>query len=112
MIKLYADTGQSELERNKISVLTLSWTIVHPINENSPIDGLSQADLENANAEFVIFLKAFDDTFSQTVHSRTSYSYNRIVWDAKFKSVIETNEDGILTLDMAGISSYENLGHI
>jgi inward rectifier potassium channel len=97
------------LERNKITILSLSWTLVHPINETSPLSGLSANDLKDGNAEFVIFLKAFDDTFSQTVHSRTSYGHESIVWNAKFKSVIEPDASGVLTLDMAGINNYELL---
>ncbi|MDB5121690.1 MAG: ion transporter [Sphingobacteriales bacterium] len=99
------------LERNKISILTLSWTVVHPINSESPLWELTTADLKENKAEFIIFLKAFDDTFSQTVHSRTSYSYERVVWKAKFKSAIETDSNGILTLDMGAISDYELLTH-
>lgn len=98
-----------ELERSKISILALSWTVVHPITSESPLWGLTPADLKENKAEFVIFLKAFDDTFSQTVHSRTSYSYERVVWKAKFKSIIETDSNGILTLNMAGISDFESL---
>ncbi len=96
-----------ELERKKISLLTLSWTVVHPINEESPLNGLKHEDLDKGDAEFLVMLKAFDDTFSQTVHSRTSYQYEEVVWDAKFKPVIETDEDGILTLDMSKINDFE-----
>jgi inward rectifier potassium channel len=96
-----------ELERKKINLLTLSWTIVHPIDEKSPINGLTAEDLDKGDAEFIVMLKAFDDTFSQTVHSRTSYQYEEVVWDAKFKPVIETDETGILTLDMSKINDFE-----
>ncbi len=96
-----------ELERKKISLLTLSWTIVHPINEESPIKGLTAGDLDKGDAEFLVMLKAFDDTFSQTVHSRTSYQYEEIIWDAKFKPVIETDDNGILILDMSKINDFE-----
>ena len=96
-----------ELERKKISLLTLSWTVVHPIDEKSQINGLTAEDLDKGDAEFLVMIKAFDDTFSQTVHSRTSYQYEEIIWDAKFRPVIETDEDGILTLDMAKINAFE-----
>ncbi|HYK76714.1 MAG TPA: ion channel [Daejeonella sp.] len=98
-----------DLERNKISLLTLSWTIVHPIDEKSPLFGLNSKDMEEGGAEFLVLLKAFDDTFSQTVHSRTSYQHKELIWDAKFKRVITTDLEGILTLDIAGISDYERL---
>jgi len=98
-----------ELERNKINLLTLSWTIVHEIDENSPLYGLNASDLDKCDAEFLIMLKAFDDTFSQTVHSRTSYQNEEMVWDAKFKPVYKPDGNGIFTVDLSLISAYDKV---
>ena len=98
-----------ELERSHINMLILSWTIVHRVNEKSPIWGFKQSDLDDGDVKLIILLKAFDDTFSQRVHSRTSYQYEEIVWNAKFVQIIEPNKDGILCLNMAGLSDFEKL---
>ena len=98
-----------ELERSHINMLILSWTIVHRVNEKSPIWGFKQSDLDDGDVKLIILLKAFDDTFSQRVHSRTSYQYEEIVWNAKFVPIIEPNKDGILSLNMAGFSDFEKL---
>jgi inward rectifier potassium channel len=98
-----------KLERDKINLLTLSWTIVHPIDENSPVYGLTPEDLDKSDAEFLVLLKAFDDTFSQTVHSRTSYQNEEIVWDAKFKPVYMPDENGIFTIHLSLISAYNTV---
>jgi inward rectifier potassium channel len=96
-----------ELERSKVSVLTLNWTVVHPLDENSPLIDMTADDLEKTEAGFAVLLRAFDDTFSQTVHSRTAYQAHEIVWGAKFKPVFERAEDGRIVLDLARISDYE-----
>jgi inward rectifier potassium channel len=96
-----------EVERRKVSVLTMNWTIVHPLNENSPLVDMTKEDLQNSEASFAILLRAFDDTFSQTVHSRTSYQCNEIVWDAKFKPVFNRDENGRIVLDLSKISAYD-----
>ncbi len=75
------------LEREKVAFFPLSWTVVHPIDRNSPLYGLTQADLISADAEFLILLTGIDETFSETVHSRSSYKHNEIVWGAKFINV-------------------------
>jgi inward rectifier potassium channel len=98
-----------ELERSKISLLTLSWTIVHPVDENSPIYGMTAEYLDKCDAEFLVMLKAFDDTFSQTVHSRTSYQNEEMIWDAKFKPVYKPDENGVFTIDLSLISDYERV---
>lgn len=99
-----------ELERKRVSMLSLNWTVVHPLNDDSPLRDITHEDLVKTEASFAVLLKAFDDTFSQTVHSRTSYQYDEIVWDAKFKPVFERDEDGLMVLDLSKISDHEKLG--
>jgi inward rectifier potassium channel len=96
-----------ELERKRVSLLTLNWTVVHPLNDDSPIKDATYEDLEKSEAMFSILLKAFDDTFSQTVHSRTSYQFDEIVWDAKFSPVVSRDTNGRMVLDLGKISDYE-----
>jgi inward rectifier potassium channel len=98
-----------EVERKKVSVLTINWTIVHPLDENSPLNEMTKEDLINSEATFAVLLRAFDDTFSQTVHSRTSYQAHEIVWGAKFKPAFDRGEDGRIVLDLSRISEHEVL---
>ncbi|MDO3642798.1 ion channel [Mucilaginibacter sp. L3T2-6] len=96
-----------ELERRKVSVLTLNWTVVHPLDENSPLSDMTKQDLIDSEAGFAILLRAFDDTFSQTVHSRTQYQAHEIIWGAKFTPVFNRDEDGRIALDLSKISDHE-----
>ncbi|MGZ3757902.1 MAG: ion channel [Mucilaginibacter sp.] len=96
-----------EVERRHVSVLTLNWTIVHPLDEKSPLYNMTAADLERTEASFAVLLRAFDDTFSQTVHSRTAYQYHEMVWGAKFKPTFDRDEDGRIVLDLSKISAHE-----
>lgn len=75
------------LEIERISFLALSWTIVHPIDENSPFFGLSTADLQSRDAEIIILLKGTSDTISQTIYSRHSYKPNDLLTGRKFKVI-------------------------
>ena len=96
-----------DMEISKINSLALSWTIVHPINEASPFYGLSNEDIKSTDIEIMVFVKAFDEVFSNNVVSRTSYVSNEIVWGAKFNMMYHPNEDmskTILTLDK--LNSY------
>lgn len=98
-----------ELERNKITMLSMSWTVVHPIDEKSPLKDLTYDDLKNSDAEFLIFFKAFDDTFADTVHTRTSYRYDQVVFGAKFITVIGKGKDGAPELNFSGINDFEKV---
>lgn len=70
------------VERDKIMLFPLTWTVVHPIDADSPLYGKSAADFEDLQAEFMILIKAWDETFAQTVHQRFSYRYSEVVWEA------------------------------
>jgi inward rectifier potassium channel len=96
-----------ELERSKVSVLTLNWTVVHPLDENSPMIDMTKDDMIKSEAGFAILLRAFDDTFSQTVHSRTQYQAHEIIWGAKFIPVFNRDADGRIVLDLSKISDYD-----
>lgn len=96
-----------ELELTKITFFPMTWTINHPITENSPIHAMNYTDLKDVNAEFLIILNGFDDTFSQTVHRRFSYTIDEVVCGAKFVSVFTENEKGQIVQDINKISDYE-----
>ncbi len=98
-----------ELERKEVSILTLSWTVVHALDENSPLRDMTLDELRRTEASFSVLLKAFDDTFSQTVHSRAAYQYNDMIWNAKFKPAFDRNEDGRIVLDLSKIHHYAEI---
>ena len=98
-----------ELVTKNILFLPLNWTIVHVINEDSPLFGLTQEDYISGNAEFMILIKGFDDTFSQVVHSRYSYTADEMIWGAKFVRPYFVNEAGQTILDSALLDKYNSV---
>ncbi|MGG9971886.1 ion channel [Ferruginibacter sp. SUN002] len=96
-----------EMEYNTVNALPLSWTIVHPINEDSPFYRFSLEDFKTGKAEILLFLKAFDDMFSNTVAARTSYTLNELVIGAKFLPMFHRSADsGKTILDITKLNSY------
>ncbi len=81
-----------ELERSLVTFFPLNWTVVHPIDERSPLHGWDEDMLRDSEAEVLILLSATDDTFAQVVHNRASYTADEIVWGARFVPIL--NEDG------------------
>ncbi len=95
-----------KLERDTIYFLALTWTIVHPLDETSPLFGKTAEDLERLQAEFVVLIKAFDDTFSQAVHTRYSYRYDEVTWQAKFEPAFEIDSNGDMVLNLDRVGSH------
>jgi len=95
------------LERPAIYFLPLTWTIVHPIDEKSPLFGKTSEDLASSQTEVLILIKAFDDTFGQFVHSRYSYRFDEIRWGARFLPAFSITDDGDMALELNRLSELE-----
>jgi len=112
----YLDKGDSrftrkyyplKLEIKFIYFFPLPWTIVHPIDEDSPLYGKTTKDLQELEAELLIMVKGFDDSFSQHVITRSSYKYDEIDWDVKFVRAYTTDETGETIVDLEKVSEIE-----
>ena len=77
---------QLTLERSRIDTLSMNWTVVHPINEESPLLNFTQTDFQtpDLDIEMLVQVTGFDPVFSNQVMARTSYTYEEMVWGAKF----------------------------
>ena len=87
-----------DLELQKISALNLSWTLVHPITEDSPLYNFTKEDYANLRGEILVYIKTFDDMFSNTVAIRTSYTFEEVVYGAKFESMYSRSIDNSKTI--------------
>jgi len=98
------------LERNKVDSLMMNWTVVHPIDENSPLLGLAPEDYKSSDLEVYVRVKGFDDVYSTTVIQRTSYLYDEIIFNAKFLPMFHESDDGKTTIvELDKLSSYKKL---
>jgi inward rectifier potassium channel len=96
---------QLKLERDQVLFMPLTWTVVHPIDGESPMFGLNAEDLERLQAEVMILLKAYDDTFSQTVLARYSYRYDEIAWNQHFAPAFSVDLGGDLVLELQKVGA-------
>jgi inward rectifier potassium channel len=88
------------LERRSIYFFALTWTVVHPIDAASPFFGKTREDLARLEAELLVLIEGFDDTFSQVVHSMYSYRHDEIVWGAKFVPAFKVDSKGDLVVEV------------
>ncbi len=88
------------LVRTGVLFFPLTWTIVHPIDKDSPLFGKTAKDLERLQAELLILIKGFDETFGQEVLSRYSYTYEEFIWDGRFAQAFHVDSNGHLVLNV------------
>ncbi len=104
-VSLFAETITSEghrmrrfqdlkLERSRQSMFALSWTLIHRIDDASPLHGHTRDSLEAIFGEIVVALNGVDDVFAQRIYARHSYLPDEILWDRQFADVLTTDADG------------------
>lgn len=89
------------LERPSTPIIGLSWTLIHPIDEQSPLWGLTAADLARDSDLLVASISGYDESISASVVARQTYTAGAILFDHEFVDVIDQLPTGEVVLDMA-----------
>jgi inward rectifier potassium channel len=88
-----------QLVRSQSPIFALTWTVMHVIDENSPLYKLTAKDLVEQQAEIVITLTGIDETVSQTIHARHSFVASEVLWDMRFVDIISRTPEGKRVVD-------------
>lgn len=88
------------LARPKVAFFPLAWTVVHPIDADSPLAGSTDEDLRQTQAEVLVQIRGMDDTLFQTVRARTSYKADELVWNARFADMYRREVPGRVAVDV------------
>ena len=97
-----------ELEISKVNALSLSWTLVHPITEESPLYNFTKEQFENVKGEIMVFIKVYDDMYSTHVVKRASYTFEEIVFGATFSPMFSrSNDDNKTILHIDKLNQFE-----
>ena len=93
--------------RSKSPLFSLTWQIMHHIDEMSPLSGETPQSLAARHAEVVVVLKGLDETFAQTIHARTSYTPDEIVWGRRLVDIFSWDEQGRRVIDYTHFHDLE-----
>lgn len=88
-----------KLERNYSPLFSLSWTIIHVINNESPFYQKSFEEIKKTNSEFFVIFNGTDGTRSQTIHDFYSYSTDNLLNEQYFVDIISKKDDGTRLID-------------
>ncbi|HEV8321162.1 MAG TPA: ion channel [Myxococcota bacterium] len=97
------------LLRHSNPIFALTWTVISPITDRSPLHGMTPASLAEAQAEVIASLIGIDETSSQTVHARWSYVAREILWDMRFVDILSERPDGKRQVDYRVFHDVEPL---
>jgi inward rectifier potassium channel len=85
--------------RSRSPLFFMTWQVMHPVTESSPLYGETQASLLAAQAEILVVMKGIDETFVSTIHARTSYRPDELVWGRGLADIFTADEHGRRAID-------------
>ncbi len=88
-----------QLLRSQSPLFTLTWTVMHPIDESSPLYGVTPDKMLEDETELVITLTGIDETVSQSIHARHSFVTEEILWNMRFVDILSKTRDGRRSID-------------
>jgi len=91
------------LLKSENPAFALSWTLFHPIDAESPLHRLSEAEIKAQDLTFVVSVTGLDETSSQTMHGRETFSSQDLHFDHEFADMITIDDDGVRHVDYARI---------
>ncbi len=86
-------------EHNRSPLFTLTWTVMHVIDEASPLHGATPDTLAAAGAAFIVTITGLDETLAQTIHARHVYRPADLRWDQRFADILSRGEDDDAIVD-------------
>jgi inward rectifier potassium channel len=89
-----------KLMRSRNSLFALSWTVMHRIDQDSPLYGLTPQDMEDQDMEIVVMLNGLDEILADRIYARHAYWADEIVWNHRFVDVISVTPGGERMLDL------------
>jgi inward rectifier potassium channel len=88
-----------KLSRHRTPSFSLTWNIMHPIDEESPLYYETAASLGEKQAQLIVSIIGMDETTAYTIHSRNIYSAQEIIWNHRFADVVRTTPAGDRFID-------------
>jgi inward rectifier potassium channel len=93
--------------RSRSPIFFLTWTVMHRIDESSPLWGETRDSLMGKHAEIIVVMKGIDETFVSTIHARTSYTPDEIIWDRRLADIFITDGAGRRFIDFRRFHELE-----
>jgi len=97
------------LLRDSTPMLALTWLVMHPIDEKSPLYGLSKVDFDSKEIAIIATVTGLDETLSQTIHAKTTYLNKDILWNNRFTDMFRENEKGEQFIDLRGLNNVVSI---
>jgi inward rectifier potassium channel len=98
-----------KLVREQHPAFFIGWTMMHVIDESSPLNSATEESLRRSGAAFILSLSGTDETTGHTLMARQDYPSAAILWNKAFRDVLDVTEEGVVRFDYTRFHDVEDL---
>jgi inward rectifier potassium channel len=98
------------LVRNRHPVFLFGWTLLHVIDDASPLAGETPESLRAARGWLLLTVIGNDETTGQSLMARQEYPASALRWNYGYVDILSTDANGIDHFDYARFHDIEPLG--
>lgn len=95
------------LERTHLPAFPLTWTLMHVVDEQSPLHGFDAARAEAAHVQLFVTVEARDPTLATSVYDIRTYTTEDIRFGMRYADAVTLAEDGTPVADLTKIGTLE-----
>jgi inward rectifier potassium channel len=95
------------LLRERTPVFALTWTLIHPIDEQSPMYGLDAGKLAASRSRILASVTGHDETMAASVYAGSEYEADDLVFDGHFVDILSVTPDGQRVVDLTRFHDIE-----
>jgi inward rectifier potassium channel len=106
----YRRLNDLKLHRSHIPMFALTLTVMHTIDEDSPLAGHDAETMKTDDVRLFLSIEARDSAIASTVHDLKDYSGDHILYGMRYADTVHVDENGHAVADMTRISHVEDDG--
>lgn len=105
--QFYRRVHDLRLSRSRLPMFALTWTIMHPIDETSPLHGYDSESFRDADVRMFLAIEARDLTLDATVRDMRDYPAGSVVFGMRYADAVSIDEQGRTIADLRRIGLLE-----
>ena len=99
-----------KLVRKSQPMFFMGWTIMHVVDDTSPLYGLTAEDFKARDMSFVLIVKGTDESTTQQMQARQVYEHTDVKWQHRYVDAIYVDADGVSHIDYTLFHDTEAFG--
>jgi inward rectifier potassium channel len=99
----YRRFSELKLVRHNLPILSLSWTLIHEIDRESPLWDMTPARMEAEAPSLMVSIAGFDEAISSTINDRKVYRPEDVRFGRVFDNILRDLPNGFIEIDITRI---------